>query len=44
MVDNRKRYVMEYEVLVFGLYDIMHTVSDWNFGSAGKKHSKSYRL
>jgi hypothetical protein len=43
MVDNCRRYVVEYEVLVFGLYDIVYTISDWNFGSTGEKDSKSYR-
>ena len=34
MVDSLRRYIMEHEVLVFGLYGIVHTISDWNFGSA----------
>ena len=44
MVDNCRRYVVEYKVLVLSLWDMAYTVSDWNFGSAGKKDSKSYCL
>jgi hypothetical protein len=42
MVEIRWRYTVEYEILVFGLWDMVHAVSHWNFGSASKKDSKSY--
>jgi hypothetical protein len=43
MVDNRWLYAVEYEVLMFGLWNGAYPVSNWNFRSARQKDSKSYR-
>jgi hypothetical protein len=34
MVNNRRRYVVEYKVLVFGVGDLVKAVAYWDFRSA----------
>jgi hypothetical protein len=40
MIDNCRRYILEYEVLVVSHWDTVYAVSNGNFGSAGKKDSE----